>query len=267
MTDLLGALARGEPRALAALLVVVSLLLHVAGSNLAWHYRAWPGSTLSGRIRQLAQSGYAVWAFELLRLAYYVGLPYAALYLGWVDVRAMGLGYLDWADGLRWTIVLTLAAWSLLMFVWVPYLRATRDVRPQIAPETIGWARRAIEVVYMQAHWAFYRAASILILSTLWQDDLAFYRGTLAGIGLVLVETWADPRVRRLVAHVGRGEMALWSAGQLIVNTVGFVLTRNVWLLALIHLVLEFSVPHLRPIAQPAPPRAAPTRARTISGR
>ncbi len=258
MNQLFQAFERGDPRALSATLVLASIMLHLLGSNLAWQYRAVPHSPLARWIRQLALSTFSRAVYEVLRLLYYIAVPFGALLFGWVDIRAMGLGYLDWADGLRWTIVLALAAWSLLMFVWVPYLRATSGVPVRFRSETQSWARRVVEVVYMQAHWAFYRAACILILANFLNDDMAVYWGTSAGIALVLIEAWADPRVRRQIAQVGEGELALWSAGQGIINTVGFVLTRNVWLLALLHLTLEFSVPHLRIMPQPVPTRVPP---------
>lgn len=236
------------------------MLLHVAGANVAWHSRINPAGRLSVRINQVAGSMYARGAFEFLRLVFYLGIPYVALYLGWLDMRAMGLGFLDWAKGLRWAIVLALAAWSMLMFVWVPYLRATSMFAMKVDPEASSWPRRAVEVIYMQAHWAFYRATCILILAGILQDELAVYWGASAGIALTLVEAWADPRTRRLVGQLGDGEAALWSATQSIVNTVGFVLTRNNWLLALIHFSLEFSVPHLRAIPRPAPQGTQPSR-------
>jgi hypothetical protein len=67
----------------------------------------------------------------------------------------MGLGFLDWATGLRWAIVLALATWSLLMFVWVPYLRATAKIPVKLEVGGLTWSRRVVEVIYMQAHWAF----------------------------------------------------------------------------------------------------------------
>ncbi len=255
MNDLLQAFVRGDPRALLGTLVLISMLLHIFGSNVAWHYRAVPSSPFVKALRQFALSPFSRAFYEILRLLYYVVVPFTALLLGWLDIRAFGLGYVDWADGLRWTIVLALAAWSLLMFVWVPYLRATSHLPVRFKSETQSWSRRVVEVFYMQAHWAFYRAACILILSSFFKDNPAVYWGTCAGLGLILIEAWADPRVRRQIAQVGEGELALWSAGQAIVNTLGFAVTRNTWLLALLHLVLEFSVPHLRPTPQPVPTR------------
>ncbi len=267
MNQLLEAFERGEPRTMATSLVIASILLYVVGANIAWYYRVSPGGRLARRIRLLAASNPARALYEIWRLLYYVGVPYAALYLGWVDVRAMGLGFLDWARGLRWTIVLALATWSLLMFVWVPYLRATATMPVRLDLKSLTWSRRVVEVVYMQAHWAFYRAACILLLASVVADDAAVYWGTSAGIALSFLEAWADPRLRRHVAQFGEGELALWSTGQAVVNAVGFILTRNVWLLALIHLALEFTVPHLRAVPRPPPPPKHVARVKTSSPR
>lgn len=254
MTGILEAILRGDPRAMSAGFLLASVLLYVLGANAAWHYRFAPGGEFSQYLRRFAHSNWARALYEVWRLVYYVGLPYVALYLGWVDLRAMGLGFLDWAKGLRWAIVLALATWSLLMFVWVPYLRATSKIPVRLNLEWQTWSRRVVEVVFMQAHWAFYRAACILLLATSFPDASAVYWGTCAGIVLIVLEAWADPRVRRHIAQLGEGEAALWSAGQAVINGVGFILTRNVWLLALVQIGLEFGVPHLR--TAPPPPRA-----------
>ena len=252
---------------MSACLVVGAMLLYVVGANIAWYFAARPGGALAGYIHRRADPNVARALYEVWRLVFYVGLPYLALYLGWVDLRAMGLGFLDWAKGLRWAIVLALAAWSLLMFVWVPYLRATSKMPMKMNLEGLSWSRRVVEVIYMQAHWAFYRAACILVLTTFVRDDLAVYWGTSAGIALTFLEAWADPRVRRQIAQLGEGESALWGASQAIINMVGFVLTRNVWLLAMVHLALEFGVPHLRLVPQPALPRPQPSSIKAPTAR
>ncbi len=251
------------PQVMAGLLVLGSMLLYCIAANLAWYYGAHPAGRLSRSIRPLVDSPFVRLLYEIVRLGYYVVLPFFALIAGLVDLRTMGFAYLDWADGIRWAIVLGLASWSLLMFVWVPYLRATAGLaKKQAWGLTPG--RRVIEVVYMQAHWALYRAACIMILSSFFTQELAVYWGTCAGIALVALEAWSDPRLRRQVAILGEGEFTLWSASQAIINSVGFVLTHNTWLLSLLHLILEFTVPHLRPAPRPAPvrasrPEAAPT--------
>jgi hypothetical protein len=251
--------SRGDPRVVSALLLVGSMFLYITAANLAWSRQGTPGVRGIPFLGPILGPNSSRAVYEVSRFVYYIGLPYLALYLGWVDLRSMGLGFLDWAQGLRWTIVLTLATWSLLMFVWVPYIRATLKIAVQVRSQELPWSRRVVEVVYMQAHWAFYRAACIVMLRTVMQDDLAAYWGSSVGIALTFLEAWADPRVRRHIALLGEGEASIWSAGQAIINTVGFVLTRNVWLLALLHLTLEFTVPHLRVRSRPPVPSGVPT--------
>jgi hypothetical protein len=260
MNELLLAFGRGDPRIVSGALVVCSMGLAIVGANLAWSRRLTQGDWVIPLLGPIGGSGSWRGLYEICRLVYYVGVPYAALYLGWVDLRAMGLGFLDWAKGLRWAIVLGLATWSLLMFVWVPYLRATLKMTMQGGAQDLTWSRRVVEVVFMQAHWAFYRAACIVLLRSVLQDDLAMYWGSSVGLGLVFLEAWADPRVRRRIAQVGEAEPPLWNAGQAVINAVGFVLTRNVWLLAVLHLVLEFTVPHLRVRSRPPVPAGVPGR-------
>ncbi len=263
LTLLLQELARAirldGPQIMAAQLVIGSILLYGLAANLAWYYRAFPTSRVSNGINRVAASPLVRFLYELFRLAYYLVLPFAALLFGLISLRTLGLAYLDWADGIRWAIVLALATWSLLMFVWVPSLRATAG-QARTSSE-LTWSRRLIEVIYMQAHWALYRAVCISVLTGTLSDELAVYWGTCLGLVLVAIEAWSDPRVRRHIATLGEGEFTLWSASQAIINAVGFVLTHNLWLLALLHFILEFSVPHLRPAPRPAPahaPRPAP---------
>lgn len=188
--------------------------------------------------------------FELLRFGFYVGLPFIALYAGWVDVRSMGLGQLDWAEGVRWAIVILLAAWLLLMVIWLPYLRATANV--YAAPNaTLSFARRLVELIYMQAHWAFYRAAAIVLFQGVIPD--ALYWGSAFGFGLVCLEAFTNPHLRGHLAVPGEVDEIVWSFGQAVLNTLTFIVTRNFYLLMLVQFVLTISVPHLR---APKPRRA-----------
>ncbi len=197
-------------------------------------------------------------AIELVRFGFYVGVPFLALYMGWIDLRAMGLGVVDWAEGLRWAIVILLAAWLLLIVIWLPYLRATPDV--YAAPETSPtFARRMVELIYMQAHWAFYRAAAIsLFLPQIIPDN--GYWGTACGLALICLEAFSNPRIRQQLAMLGQADSVVWNFGQATINALGFIVTRNFFLLVLIHFLLEVTVPHVR-AARPAsnlPPRTVP---------
>jgi len=226
-----------------ALLALFSVALSIAASNFAWSIARASNSSLAQSLRAAGNQPAPRALFEILRMGYYIGIPFAALQLGWINLRVMGLGVLDWAEGVRWAIILVLAGWLALIAIWLPYLRATRDV--YATPETqFSFPRRLVEVVYMQAHWAFYRAAAIGFLQGLIPD--ALYWGTVIGLGLTALEAFAAPRVRERLTHIGAADALVWNFGQAVLNALGFVVTRNLYLLFVMHLLLELSVPHLR---------------------
>jgi hypothetical protein len=226
-----------------ALVALFSIAVSVAASNFGSSLAQSKNSPLADQLRQLGTQSAVRVFFEIMRLIYYIGIPFAALYVGWIDLRSMGLGVLDWADGVRWAIVILLASWLLLMAIWLPYLRATGDV--YATPETqASFPRRLVELVYMQAHWAFYRAAAIIFLQTSISDPL--YWGTVVGLGLTSLEAIAAPQVRNRLTRIGAADGIVWNFGQAIINSLGFVVTRNVLLLVVIHFLLDLTVPHLR---------------------
>jgi hypothetical protein len=227
----------------AAILALISFSIYALVSNL---------STLSIIREQLAslESGGGVLprtaagaVLELLRFGYYVGIPFLALYFGWMDRRVMGLGLLDWAEGLQWAIILLLAAWLILMAIWLPYLRATSDVLA-LPNAQRSFARRSVEIIYMQSHWAFYRAAAITLLTGIVPD--AGYWGVAIGLGLIFLEAFTNPEIRQRLAKLGQADNIIWNSGQALINSLGFLVTANFYLLILIHFILEISVPHLR---------------------
>lgn len=251
----------------AVALALVSFALYVLAANFAWGIANAPASATAKLLRTLAAPRGMLALYESLRLGFYIGIPFTALYFGWIDLRAVGLGWqdLDWADGTRWAIVILLAAWLVLMLIWLPYLRATLDVLA--SPETQHpLPRRLVELIYMQAHWAFYRAAAVGILTGVLPD--ALYWGAAAGLGLTLLEAFLNPRVRARLGHIGEADALVWSMGQAFINALAFLVTRNLYLLALIQLVLEITVPHLRPMREPqraaAPPPPNVRRASSV---
>lgn len=242
----------------AAIVALCSFLLYALVSNLASlpFFAARLGAVET--TRSLVPRTTLGIIFELLRFGFYLGLPFVALNLGWVKLPAMGFGLLDWAEGVRWAIVILLAAWLLLMVIWLPYLRATADVFAA-SNANLSFARRLVELIYMQAHWAFYRAAAIGLFTQVIPDSL--YWGSAFGFGLVALEALTNPRIRRQLARLGEADVVVWNFGQAILNTLAFIVTRNFYLLVLIQFLLELTVPHLRAarveqrLVVPPPPR------------
>lgn len=264
MIDTLIAVLESSRGLNAFILVLVSFFIYALGSNLA----VLPA--ISARLGALETSRSLVpkttvgIAIELLRFGFYIGLPFAALFFGWIDVRVMGLGMLDWAEGLRWAIVVLLASWLILMVIWLPFLRATADV--YAAPNASrSFSRRMVELVYMQFHWAFYRGAAISLLTGILPD--AGYWGTAIGLGMIFAEAMTNPRVREHLGRLGQADAVVWNSGQAVINALGYLVTRNFYLLVLIQFILEVTVPHLRPTRTErstltSPSVAAPQRVR-----
>lgn len=231
----------------AAALGLFALVVHIAASNFAWRSALAPGSDTARELARAAAQPPIRAGFQIARLVYYIGLPFVGLYLGWLDLRSVGLGLLDWAEGIRWAIVILLAAWLALMLIWLPYLRTTADVSaPPMQPPL---ARRLVELVYMQGHWTLYRAAGIVMLTGIIPD--ALYWGAMIGLALTGVETLADPRVRAALTRIGQADGVVWSVGQAVINTLAFLVTRNLYLLVLIQFALELTIPHIRPSRAP----------------
>lgn len=260
----------------AAFLAIFSITVYIAAANFASRISRAKNSRLAEQLRRAGQQPALRVLFELVRMGYYLGLPFVALTLGWINLRAMGLNLqlLDWAEGMRWAIVLLLAAWLLLMAIWLPYLRATSDVLAE--PETqYTFPRRLVELVYMQAHWAFYRAAAIVFLTGIVSPGAVpdvFYWGTVVGFGLTAFEAFAAPQLRERLTRTGAADGVIWNFSQAVLNALGFVVTRNLFLLIAIHFLLELTVPHLRPrelarrtiIPPPIPPAPSAREQKTF---
>jgi len=234
----------------AAALALVSAVFYMLIANFAWRMAHTPPTASDAGRRATFEQPRMRALYELLRLGYYVGMPFLALYLGWIDLRSVGLGWLDWADGVRYAIVILLAAWLLLIIIWLPYLRVTANIyaRPSALQ---SFPRRIVEMIYMQAHWAFYRAAAIIFLNGVIADS--YYWGSVLSLGLVLLEAFANPQIRQQLLRVGEADRIVWNAGQAVLNTLGFLGTRNLLLLVLIQFALELTVPHLRATAPLSP--------------
>lgn len=256
MTENLFALLQNSRGWNAVALALGAFVVYVVGTNIAWRAVNAPHSSLATNMRAWTTQRGARALFQSARLVYYLGLPFLALYFGWVDLRSVGLSGRDWTEGMRWTIVILLAAWLLLILIWLPYLHATLDVAA--TPQTqFSFARRMVEVIYMQAHWLLYRAAAIMLFTDVLDD--ALYWGAIGGLGMICIEALLDPRLRARLQSIGAADAPIWNFGQAFINTLTFLATHILWLGLMIQFLLELTVPHLR--ATRATTRPAPTTA------
>jgi hypothetical protein len=207
--------------------MVIAVLTTLAFSPArAEHFRA----TTGGRLIE-----------SVAKLLYYVGLPYAALLvksLSPIDLGLVGntgtlLGWasVDWLRQINtWVILLVLAL--------IPIGLAARSMAR--AGQPLGVDERStgammIDAAYAEIHWAFYRAAPLIILGEV-------YWATLIGLGLVGVEVLVGLVRNGLSARPEERQSWLGQMLLLAVSATLFILTRNTWLAVTLHIVIELAL-------------------------
>jgi hypothetical protein len=175
---------------------------------------------------------------QILRLVYFIGLPYAALLTGSIASIDMGLtgaggSILGWspAEWLRGLgTALTLGA-----IVLLPIGAASRQIARAGRP--LGTDARSagaviVDAIYAEIHWAFYRAAPLILLGDV-------YAAALFGVLLVGVE-WTVMLIRNgLGPSPEERQTWLRRVVLLALSAALFALTRNVWLAIGLHALLE----------------------------
>jgi len=236
-----------------------SLVLAALWTNLAWFFHRPRAGAIGGFVTRLVAWRFAPGLLQLLRLLYYVGVPFAALLWGHDAVvgRLLGLqplelpmsgreevsaaiaaNWLDWALDAGWAVTVGIGAWGLLALGWWAYRRAEVVGQAVVAAGEIDGASGADgsggvflrEAAYREVHWAFYRNAPILAAGTYW--------GVWIGLALVALEAALNPAWRRGLADPQRAPAQLMRAALAVVSSVLFLLTENLWLA----LILDWGV-------------------------
>lgn len=224
--------------------LALSFLLYALTTNIAWTYREPPPGRVRRLVKTLRRWPHGAWFPHLLRLLYYLGLPYLALLRGIANPYSMGLVDLDWFHDLGRGAILGGGAFLFLSLVWGHYARSTRRLRPGADPlssrltilnQPWGWALLLLDVVHLEAHWAFYRSLPVQLLHDL-------YCGVFVGLALVLLEGASNPLLRHTLSQPERAGQALLTGGIALIISIVYLLTRNLWLCLLIHLGIEMGV-------------------------
>lgn len=173
-----------------------------------------------------------------LRLVYFLGVPYAALLTGsiaTIDIGLTGIGgsILGWSPA-EWLHGLSTAL-TLGVIVLLPIGAASRQVARAGRP--LGADDRSagvviVEAIYSEIHWAFYRAAPLILLSDV-------YAAVLFGTLLVGVE-WLVELIRNGLSPFPEERQRWLRRGVLLASSAAlFALTKNAWLAIGLHAVLE----------------------------
>lgn len=224
-----------------------SLLLAILWTNLTWFFRQPPTDTTREYVSREYVSRLTDWRFaplllQLLRLLYYVGLPYSALLWGRDAVIAGLLGlsgkkvdvppaasWLDWAYDVGWAAALGIGAWTLLALGWWAYRRAlaTAGSKDTVAgADASGWALLR-EAAFHEIHWAFYRNAPLLTLGAYW--------GIWSGLALTALEAAFNPAWRKGLTDPQKAPAQLMRGALAVVSGVLFWQTHNLWLAVTLH--------------------------------
>jgi hypothetical protein len=211
--------------------VLASMVLAVLATLIfsparATHFRLTPGGRLSTQVG---------------RLVYYVGLPYAALLTQSLSPLDLGLAgnsgpIVGWSsvDWLRHFGAALLVGALALGPIGLAVRQLARTAQPP-GVEDRSTGAILIEAAYAEIHWAFYRAAPLIILGDV-------YWASVIGLGLIGVEMVVTLVCNGL--HRPPEEYQAW-LGQALLLTMSatvFIATRNVWLALLLHIVVELAI-------------------------
>ncbi len=253
-----------ESQAELGMWIAVSIVLYALVTNLAWRTRTewtgWPGRAMA----RLVRWRYAPWMGEILRLLYYVGLPYTvivfrrvgqpaymgipplegnALTIGEAILQLLGLAHPDEAWQILWPALgLTAGALALTALLCWWYTRSLRALPPVTVPITnagpISWWIAFREAAYLQMHWAFYRSGTILLTEN-------FYSGTALSLVLICLEWALNPAWRTDLRQPFRAEVRLSRLSLALITALLFYYTRNLWMGILVHWVLHLTYARL----------------------
>ena len=214
--------------------VLGSALMYVVVSYLRWFFRSSPlAHSLPGR--GLVEAG---------RFLFFLGILYLALggwprqpYQGLLSPEDLGLVGLSqrwpvtrWLEAAGTGLAVGLAALLILSVAWLRARYGPDNIRPHL-PRRPAWMV-GVNVLYLEAHWAFYRAALGSVL-----DDV--YAGVFLGLGLIYLEWGLNPFWRRGWRRQAQAPERWVRAALALVIAMVFLLTRNLWICLAVHGLLE----------------------------
>ncbi len=246
--ELLGALF--DYRLELALWVLCSILIYGLGVNLLHRLRRAPSSRLGRYLASFEDWPHSLWLFQGLRFLYYLCIPYLALTRGVTSPILMGMWGIHWFQP-RWSaelalgVALGLGALLFLLWSWRHSLSITNGIEPgaQATPYLFqrrvlavpwGWGLIALDILYLEMHWAFYRSATIRALGS--------YYGVFAGFLLVLAEWGLNPALRQGVSVAKRDGETITTIATAFSISVIYYFTTNLWLCIAIHLMIQFGL-------------------------
>lgn len=218
--------------------IVASWLISTGSGVLLWFARGWEPARrvlrFVSRPRSLLSPG------EILARLFALGLPYAAIVLGFLDAGLVGLTGFSWWQALGRGGLLGSGFALLAGLTWWAYLRA--KVSPagllafqrRLIASPAGRPLLLLDVIAEEIHWAFYRSLPIL----LWGRDAGVWIGLL----LIAAERYGNPCTAARLRRPGGIEEEAWWLTKALSMTVAFSVLRNLWACMGLHALLEGGV-------------------------
>ncbi|HSN75382.1 MAG TPA: hypothetical protein VL334_09905 [Anaerolineae bacterium] len=175
-------------------------------------------------------------ALWLTRLLWLIGPGYAALLLGILSPRLMGLSQVELGWSLGSGLLFAAGALALLLAAGLSY-RRTHPAQPPYLTLSHGIALTVLllmEAGALQWQWAFYRSALIEALTSA-AAPAPIYWGTWLAVGVLVVQGALSPWLWHDLRKAGLAERRVLRAALLAVSSVLYLLSRNFWLAWALH--------------------------------
>ena len=197
---------------------------------------AWRHTDPQNRLFALAHSAGGAAAGWLVWMTWLVGPGYAALLMGLLSPRLMGLSQIDLGPGLGIGTLFAALSLGVLLAAGLTY----RRTRPTGSPySSLGHAvgtsvQLVLESGSLQWHWAFYRSAIIAAAAGMGLSSPVYWGAWLA-VGWICLEGALSPFLWRDLRTPGMAEIRMLRGILLFATTVVYLLSRNFWLAWALH--------------------------------
>jgi hypothetical protein len=198
--------------------------------------RSGPDGRLSGLLRSIPGQ-LALW---LARMLWLIGPGYAALLLGILSPRLMGLSQVELGWSLGRGLLFAAAALAVLLAAGLSYRRASATRQPYLSLSH-GIALTTLLVMEagaLQWQWAFYRSALIEALATA-TFPAPVYWGTWVAVVVLVVQGALSPWLWHDLRTPGLAQRRVLRAALLATTSVLYLLSRNFWLAWALHGVVS----------------------------
>jgi len=220
------------------LVVIIYQGSYVLAANLAWACRTPRTGHLGQAIEFIKLWGRRLLLGDVLRLAYYLGVPYFVLLWGWASPLDLGLADLDWIRGIGQTVALSVGSLALLAWIWLQHARLVRKEQMMRQEKWLaqpwGWAFVLREAILLESGWAVCRSAMLLLAGP--------YLGVYLALAVVFGAGLLNARTRHELATPGQREEVVLTASLAVITATLYIFVHNLWLCMLVHFLLRVAI-------------------------